>query len=276
MLRRLANAALKFANVLATVVIAVALVVLLRAVFTGAGDVPSVDGYSVLRTLTGSMEPAIPVHSLVVVQEVDPSTLEVGDIITFRSTDAGLEGALNTHRIADIEQDSAGSELFRTKGDANAVEDASLVAPENVVGKVVYVSAALGVVVSLLSNPLVFFPVIVVPLAILLVFEILKMVRAVRETSRAQEEEALRAAVEALRAKRQREIETSGAPSDACDSSERPTEDAPSAANGQQGTIEHAGEPFFEGAACESRDAKPAAEDGAENSGASRSYNDRS
>lgn len=276
MLRRLANAALKFANVLATVVIAVALVVLLRAVFTGAGDVPSIGGYSVLRTLTGSMEPAIPVHSLVVVQEVDPSTLEVGDIITFRSTDAGLEGALNTHRIAGIEQSAAGSELFRTKGDANAVEDASLVAPENVVGKVVYVSAALGVVVSLLSNPLVFFPVIVVPLAILLVFEISKMVRAVRETSRAQEEEALRAAVEALRAKRQREIEASGAPNDACESLGRLTEDAPSAANGQQGVIEHASDPFFEGASCESRDAKPAAEDGVENSGASRSCNDRS
>lgn len=51
---------LRVINVLATVVILVAFVVLLRTVFTPAGEIPTIMGYGFMRTLTGSMEPAIP------------------------------------------------------------------------------------------------------------------------------------------------------------------------------------------------------------------------
>lgn len=78
---------LRVVNALAAVVIVMALVVLLRATFTPAGEVPTIGGYGILRTLTGSMEPAIPVHSLVVVQQTDPAELQVGDIITFEATE---------------------------------------------------------------------------------------------------------------------------------------------------------------------------------------------
>lgn len=192
---------LRAINVLATVVIAVALVVLLRATFTPSGDVPTFFGFGVMRTLTGSMEPTIPVHSLVVVQEVDPTELQEGDIITFRATNGALEGALNTHRITAVDT-SSGSPVFHTKGDANAVEDADTVAAVNVVGRVVWVSAGLGVIVSLLTNPLLFFPLIVIPLAVLLVLEIRKMVKSAKEVAQAEDEAALQEAVEII--KRQR------------------------------------------------------------------------
>lgn len=192
---------LRAINVLATVVIAVALVVLLRATFTPSGDVPTFFGFGVMRTLTGSMEPTIPVHSLVVVQEVDPTELQEGDIITFRATNGALEGALNTHRITAVDT-SSGSPVFHTKGDANAVEDADTVAVVNVVGRVVWVSAGLGVIVSLLTNPLLFFPLIVIPLAVLLVLEIRKMVKSAKEVAQAEDEAALQEAVEII--KRQR------------------------------------------------------------------------
>ncbi len=189
---------LKVVNVAAAVVIAVALVVLLRVVFTPAGEVPSIAGYSFMRTLTGSMEPTIPVHSLVVVQQTDPSDLAVGDIITFKSTNQALEGSLNTHRITQID-DANGQLAFHTKGDANTVEDTELVASGNVVGRVVFVSAWVGVAASLLSNPLLFFPLIVLPLAVLLAIEISKMVKSTQEVAQAEEEAALRAAVEQAR-----------------------------------------------------------------------------
>lgn len=192
---------LRAINVLATVVIAVALVVLLRATFTPSGDVPTFFGYGVMRTLTGSMEPTIPVHSLVVVQEVDPAELQEGDIITFRATNGALEGVLNTHRITAVDT-SSGSPVFHTKGDANAVEDADTVAAVNVVGRVVWVSAGLGVIASLLTNPLLFFPLIVIPLALLLVLEIRKMVKSAKEVAQAEDEAALQEAVEII--KRQR------------------------------------------------------------------------
>ena len=192
---------LRVVNVLAAVVIALALVVLLRTVFTPAGEVPSLGNYSFMRTLTGSMEPAIPVHSFIVTEAVDPESLLVGDIITFRSTESKLEGALNTHRITSVYEEG-GQLMFHTKGDANAVEDSEPVSSINVVGKVVFISAALGTVVSLFSNPLVFFPFVVVPLVLLLGFELVKLVKSTKEVARAEDEAALRAAVEQVRRKR--------------------------------------------------------------------------
>lgn len=195
---------LRVVNVLAAVVIALALVVLLRTVFTPAGEVPSLGSYSFMRTLTGSMEPAIPVHSFIVTEEVDPSSLQAGDIITFRATESSMEGVLNTHRITSVYEEN-GQLMFHTKGDANAVEDAAPVAAVNVVGRVVFVSAALGTVVSLFSNPLVFFPFIILPLVVLMVFEIAKLVKSTKEVARAEEEKALREAVELVRKKREQE-----------------------------------------------------------------------
>lgn len=195
---------LRVVNVLAAVVIALALVVLLRTVFTPAGEVSSLGSYSFMRTLTGSMEPAIPVHSFIVTEEVDPSSLQAGDIITFRATESSMEGALNTHRITSVYEEN-GQLMFHTKGDANAVEDAAPVAAVNVVGRVVFVSAALGTVVSLFSNPLVFFPFIILPLVVLMVFEIAKLVKSTKEVARAEEEKALREAVELVRKKREQE-----------------------------------------------------------------------
>lgn len=192
---------LRVVNVLAAVVIALALVVLLRTVFTPAGEVPSLGNYSFMRTLTGSMEPAIPVHSFIVTEAVDPESLQVGDIITFRSTESKLEGALNTHRITSVYEEG-GQLMFHTKGDANAVEDSEPVSSINVVGKVVFISAALGTVVSFFSNPLVFFPFVVVPLVLLLGFELVKLVKSTKEVARAEDEAALRAAVEQVRRKR--------------------------------------------------------------------------
>lgn len=192
---------LRAVNVLAAVVIAVALVVLLRTVFTPAGEVPTIGGYSFMRTLTGSMEPTIPVHSFIVTQEVDPADLQVGDIITFRSTDEALDGSLNTHRITQV-YDQDGQLMFRTKGDANQIEDAEPVASVNVVGRVVWISATLGTLVSLLANPLLFFPLIVLPLVILLGLEIYKMVKSAQDVARAEDEAALREAVELVRKQR--------------------------------------------------------------------------
>ena len=185
---------LRVINVLATVVILVAFVVLLRTVFTPAGEIPTIMGYGFMRTLTGSMEPAIPVHSFIVVDTDNSQVYQVGDIITFHSSDDALEGSLNTHRIVSVEAASDGSPVYHTKGDANPVEDAAPAPAADVVG-------------SLLTNPLLFFPFIVVPLIVLLVLEIRHMVKTTQEVARAEDEAALRAAVEQIREKRRREQE---------------------------------------------------------------------
>jgi signal peptidase len=73
-----------------------------------------------MTMLTGSMGESIPAGSLVLTRSVPPSSLRVGDVITFEKP-RGAPG-LDTHRIIRIE-DSNGHTTYRTKGDANSVED---------------------------------------------------------------------------------------------------------------------------------------------------------
>ena len=58
-----------------------------------------------------------------------------------------------------------------------------------------------------ITNPLLFFPLIVVPLIVLLVLEIRHMIKTTQEVARAEDEAALRAAVEQIREKRRSEQE---------------------------------------------------------------------
>jgi len=173
-------------NTIAFLLIAVSLFMLLAVVLTPAGQVPRVMGFSLLRVLTDSMEPEIPAQSMLLVKAVDPQTLEIGDVITFFSSDPTLSGALNTHRIVRIETPHSNLQ-FVTKGDTNESEDPQLVPASQVVGKVLRVSPIFGKAVGLLSTPLVFGTVILVPLAFMLVSSLLGDLRRAR---RARKEDA--------------------------------------------------------------------------------------
>ena len=86
----------------------------------------SLAGYQLYVIRSGSMEPELKKYDLALVKAVDPASLSVGDIITFRRSD----GVIVTHRIAEI-----GEETFVTRGDANPGNDADPVAFSDVYGK---------------------------------------------------------------------------------------------------------------------------------------------
>lgn len=109
-------------NILAIALITASLFVLLVVVSTPAGQVPQVMGFSILRVMSVSMEPEIPEQSMLLVHKTDPDALQVGDVITFFSSDPTLNGTLNTHRIIRIDRQRTGLQ-FVTKGDANALAD---------------------------------------------------------------------------------------------------------------------------------------------------------
>lgn len=96
-------------------------------------------GYKFFSVSTGSMEPAYPVGTLVIVQPVAFDELSGGDVITFKSG-----GAVVTHRVTAIETDDR---LIHTKGDNNNTEDFAPVPYENVIGRVVYGVARVGCIV---------------------------------------------------------------------------------------------------------------------------------
>lgn len=106
--------------------------------------VPRFMGYEVLEVLTGSMEPEIPVGSIVYAKDTAPEEIAEGDIIAFTSG-----GSIVVHRVM-TNQTLAG--YFVTKGDANELEDMNEVYYSAVIGRVVKHLPVLGRVYSVYTS----------------------------------------------------------------------------------------------------------------------------
>lgn len=130
-----------------TTSVIVALVVLLAFLLVGV----RLFGLQVYTVLSGSMEPDYPTGSLIYVRKIDPTELEVRDVITFKLSG----GTTATHRIVELVPDENDPDImrFRTKGDANDTADGSLVEADSVVGTPVFVLPYLGYLASFIRNP---------------------------------------------------------------------------------------------------------------------------
>lgn len=187
-------------NFISVVIIAAAIVVLIMVLLTKPGKPPSIGGFTLLRITTGSMVPTYDVDTMILVQETDPSQIREGDVISFYSSDPMLDGAVNTHRVVRIEKDG-GQYVYTTKGDGNNVEDPYDVKSEYLVGKVIWSSVILGKISRLVSNPLIFIPVILVPLAVILLSNFFQTISLARKIAKEEEEAAIREAVEQFKKK---------------------------------------------------------------------------
>ena len=208
-------------NFISVVLIAAAIVVLIMVLLTKPGKPPSIGGFTLLRITTGSMVPTYDVDTMILVQETDPSQIREGDVISFYSSDPMLDGAVNTHRVVRIEKDG-GQYVYTTKGDGNNVEDPYDVKSEYLVGKVIWSSVILGKISRLVSNPLIFIPVILVPLAVILLSNFFQTISLARKIAKEEEEAAIREAVEQFRKKKELEKQDSIKESDA--ESQKPEE----------------------------------------------------
>lgn len=135
----------KIWNIVTSIIVALA--VLLAIALVGVRLI----GFQVFTVLSGSMEPTYHVGSLIYVKDVDYTELEAGDVITFMLD----EDTVATHRIVEVVPDETDSSVlrFKTKGDANAAEDGSLVHYKNVIGTPVFTIPKLGYVANYIQNP---------------------------------------------------------------------------------------------------------------------------
>lgn len=191
-------------NFISVLIIVAAVMILCVVIFTKQGEAPNILGYTALRITTGSMEPSYPVDTMIVVKQTDPSQIEEGDVISFYSEDPALDGAVNTHRVVSAEKTEDGWR-YTTKGDANNTVDAYDVESQYLIGKVVFSSLILGKAARLVSNPLVFIPVILVPLGVILVGNMVGTISLARKIAKEEEEQAVKEAIQEIRAKREKE-----------------------------------------------------------------------
>jgi len=140
---------------------------------------PRVFGHQLYIVLGGSMSPAFEAGSIVAVKPVDPSTLAVGDVISFRMREDGM---LTTHRIVGVSTE--GALRFTTRGDANDADDPNPVPAGNVVGRVALAVPYAGYVVNFAGTLYGLIFLVIVPGAVIIAFEVRKLFACAREMER--------------------------------------------------------------------------------------------
>ena len=109
--------------------------------------VPKAFGYNIYTVISGSMEPAIPVGSLVYVKYQEPETIQKKDVIAFYG--AKDASSIVTHRVVTNKKLSG---EFITKGDANQTKDMNPVNYNNYMGKVVLSIPVIGGIAQSLTT----------------------------------------------------------------------------------------------------------------------------
>ena len=130
----------------------------------------AIAGIRIFNVVTGSMIPVYNVGDVVIVKEVDPDTLKVGDDISYLGKEDTFAGKVITHRIIRVEKTSIGKR-FITQGVANDAQD-PMIDESQVYGKVLGKSYVLSVLTGLTQNMGLFYTVIFVPVAVLMFLQI--------------------------------------------------------------------------------------------------------
>ena len=105
---------------------------------------PQLVGYEVFNVVSGSMEPNIPVDSVIYVKGIEPEDVEVDDVIAFYENRSVV-----AHRVL-VNRQTMGE--FVTKGDANETEDLNPIPYDALIGRVELHLPFLGKAMAMYSS----------------------------------------------------------------------------------------------------------------------------
>ncbi len=150
------------------IVVSLKAVFILLGIAAAAGlSILLLSGGKMLSVQSGSMAPAIPKGSLVVVNRVPVRDIAAGDVITFTSHD---KLSTITHRVVTILDDDPTGNNFVTKGDANDDADTPIEAVR-IVGRVEKSVPYLGYGIDFLKQPLGLLLLIYLPALLIIIHE---------------------------------------------------------------------------------------------------------
>ncbi len=167
------NSIKKIISTAASVILAITVCFCLFVVIQVLGKgYASFGKYSFFKVVTPSMEPTLSVGEVIMTKEIPLDTVQVGDIISFRSQSADMYGAVITHRVVEISNAENGEIQLVTQGDANLSIDGRYVLKSNFVGKVIWASgdSFIAAFVKFVSSGYGFVACVVFPLLIILSF----------------------------------------------------------------------------------------------------------
>ncbi|MCR4638022.1 signal peptidase I [Ruminococcus sp.] len=200
----------RIANIIVAVITAIALAfVIYVMVCSSRGRAVNIFGKSILKVVTGSMEPSIHVGDYIIVEKTDTDKLSEGDIISFYSEQSDIRGLLVTHRIVSREADGS----YITKGDANPVSDTVAVPQNKIVGKYTGKARFFIWVSSFMNAKKLLLLLVVIPMLLISLYEaktVVKIGREAAEKERLTPEERRRAAMREAIEKEKKRLEEIG------------------------------------------------------------------
>lgn len=145
-------------------------------------------GYKPYIVTSNSMQDTFQAGDLTVSKQVDPATLEPGDIVTFRSIDPVNYGQVVTHKIKSITT-YEGKPAFVTYGTTTGVEDAYPVPFSQVLGQYQFRLPGMGNFFYFLKSTAGYVTVILLPFLLLIILQAVKFFKLVGQYKEEQRAE---------------------------------------------------------------------------------------
>ncbi len=127
--------------------------------------------YRMFTVISGSMEPVYSIGDVLISKDVNPSTIKVGDVISYQGVSGDFKDKVITHQVTRVVTDEYGKYYFHAKGTANLVED-PIVSEDQVYGVVIYRSRILSLIYRIVSTNIGFYLFIIIPLIFIIGSEI--------------------------------------------------------------------------------------------------------
>ena len=127
--------------------------------------------------------------ALIFTKDVDPATLEEGDIISFLSQDSNSFGKTITHKIRSLTTDAEGNPGFVTYGTTTGTDDETIVTYPYILGKYQGHIPHLGTFFNFLKTTPGYFICIFTPFMLIILYEAVKFFSLFRQYKREQMEQ---------------------------------------------------------------------------------------
>ncbi len=128
-------------------------------------------GFRTFVIVSESMKPELNIGDVILVRDVEPKDVKVGDNITYKGRSGDIEDMIITHQVTRI-QDEENRKIFYTQGVNNPLEDNDYVVEEQMYGVVVHKFIVFSLLSKVIRSTVGFVLFIFLPLSVLFVLEV--------------------------------------------------------------------------------------------------------
>lgn len=144
--------------------------------------------YKAFTVLSDSMQDTFQAGDVVIIENIEAESLEVGDIISFYSIDPYTEGEVYTHKIREITTYN-GELAFTTYGTTTGDSDLYPALASNVIGELKFVVHDVGTYVEYIKSQNGYIFIIFIPMLVIILLEIKNLIYIISQRKKVEEDE---------------------------------------------------------------------------------------